>query len=128
MRRWRGWHDAARALGRIAGGRGVTASAHAAWVATRETAAPPALAGCVLETLAAHPEWEALELPEALVRAAGVLCGAVLRGEPTSRDGALLLLAADACVTYAFEEASAVPERVVARAQAAQRQLARFGE
>lgn len=106
----------------------MTQGAHAAWVATREPAAPKALAGCVQTTLAAHPEWEALELPEALVRAAGVLCEAVLRGEPTSRNGALLLLAADACVTYAFEAAADAPETVVARAQAAQRQLARYGE
>lgn len=106
----------------------MTHGAHARWVSTREPSAPPALAGCVLRTLAAHPEWEVLELPEALVRAAGVLCEAVLRGEPTSRNGALLLLAADACVTYAFEAASDAPESVVERARSAQRQLARYGE
>lgn len=106
----------------------MTHGAHAAWVATREPAAPAALAGCVLETLAAHPEWESLALPEALVRAAGALCESVLRAEPTSRDGALLLLAADACVTYAFEAAADAPETVVERARVAETQLARFGE
>ncbi|MBI1809273.1 MAG: hypothetical protein HYR75_05190 [Gemmatimonadetes bacterium] len=80
------------------------------------------------ETFAAHPEWESLERPEALVAAAEALCSAVLHGDPTSRDGALKLLAADACVTYAFEAAAEAPETVVARAVAAERKLARFGE
>ena len=105
-----------------------TAGGHAAWVATRLPPAPEALARCVADTLAAHAEWEALPLAEALVEAAGALCDDVLHGDPSSREGALKLLAADACVTYAFEAAADAPETLVARAKGAERQLARYGE
>jgi len=101
---------------------------HAAWLASRVPVAPPALVRCVQETFAAHPEWEGLDRTAALVEAAGALRDAVLRGAPASRDSALLLLAADACVTYAFEAAADAPATLVARARQAERQLARFDE
>jgi len=75
----------------------------------------------VTEVLSAHPEWDALPLPDVLANAGQSLLHDVLArsGEGAGdRANALDLLAADACVTWAFEAAAETPDDVAARASA----------
>jgi hypothetical protein len=98
---------------------------HARWIASRIPAPPERIAGRVREMLAAHPPWEALPLAEALVSAAETLLDDVLAArEGGARDAALDLLAADACVTWAFEAAADAPGTLGSRAEDAMRRLA----
>jgi hypothetical protein len=94
------------------------------------TDAPTALTDRVSALLAAHPEWTALPRPEALTRAAEALLAGVLArsgDEAAARDraNALDLLAADACITWAFEAISEVPhiDELPARATAAMQRI-----
>ncbi len=80
---------------------------HAQWVAERGADSPGALVARVQGVLSAHPEWRELSVAEALLRAGESLLAAVLAtGEGKGREVALDLLAADACVTWAFEAAA----------------------
>ena len=80
---------------------------HAQWVAERGSESPSALVARVQAVLSAHPEWRELPVAEALLRAGESLLAAVLAtGEGKGREVALDLLAADACVTWAFEAAA----------------------
>jgi len=97
----------------------VSGVAHAEWIAERSPAAPEALVRCMCDTFRQHPEWDALPRAEALVAAGEALLRQVLEGDASSRASALSLLAADACVTYAFEAAADEPQTIAARAQAA---------
>lgn len=95
------------------------------WLDTRQPAAPDALRARLAGLVEAHTEWEALPLPEALLAASERLLRQVLAAPVRQRSTALDLLAADACVTYAFEAASDEPERLVTLADGA---VKRIGE
>jgi hypothetical protein len=97
---------------------------HVAWLTTRAPAAPPALTTCIATLFAAHPEWEFLARADALVQASEVLLRRVLVGNAAARASALDLLAADACVTYAFEAAADEPESIADRAVLAKQRIA----
>jgi hypothetical protein len=93
-----------------------------AWVDSARPEPPEALRARVREVLEAHAEWDALPVAEALVCAGERLLADVMaKGEGESRDRvtALDLLAADACVTWAFEAASEDPESLTERAREA---------
>jgi hypothetical protein len=94
---------------------------HSEWLAraSREADAPPALASCVQELLAGHGEWAALARPEAFVAASEALLRRVLEHGAVARASALDLLAADACVTWAFEAAADEPATIAERAERA---------
>jgi hypothetical protein len=98
---------------------------HLEWLASRGADAPAALRARVEQVFAADGSLSALPIAEALLRAGDVLLAEVLRprtGAP--RETALDLLAADACVTWAFEAAADEPGTVGARAEAAMRRIA----
>jgi hypothetical protein len=95
------------------------------WIQGAEPSAPAALVERVAAVLRAHPEWDALPVAEALTNAGEVLLGVVLGLSPASaRESALDLLAADACVTWAFEAAADDPATLPARAQEAMQRIA----
>lgn len=97
---------------------------HAQWVRTHAGEAPPALLARVEAILAANPAWSGLPTAEALLRAGESLLVAVLgTGEGEGREVALDLLAADACVTWAFEAAADEPGTLPARAAAAMERI-----
>jgi len=101
---------------------------HAEWVRTRGAESPEALVARVLEVMASHPEWSVVPTAEALLGAGEELLGFVI-GQETGegRAVALDLLAADACVTWAFEAAADEPETLGARAEAAMQRIAAVG-
>lgn len=97
----------------------------AAWIEAASPDAPERLVARVQDVLRAHPAWASLPVPEALVEAADALLDLVLAdGEGAPRDRALDLLAADACVTWAFEAAADDPAALGARARATMERLA----
>jgi hypothetical protein len=96
-----------------------------AWVERAGAASPPALVARVREVIAALPDQETIPVAEALTRAGEVLLQTALGRPPEqARDGALDLLAADACVTWAFEAAADDPASLPARAQEAMQRIA----
>lgn len=97
---------------------------HSEWVERAEPAAPPALVRRVAEVFSAHPGWEELPVADALTLAGEELLRAVL-GETAAdaRACALDLLAADACVTWAFEVAATDPDVLPGRAQEAMQRI-----
>ena len=98
---------------------------HASWVGAAGSESPAALVARVVEVLAAHPDWEGLPTAEALLKAGEELLGSVLgHREGEGREVALDLLAADACVTWAFEAAADEPDSLGARASATMERLA----
>ncbi len=96
------------------------------WLEARTPEAPPALRVRIADLVLEHPEWESMPLPEALIAAGERLMQDVLAAPPRNRDSAVDLLAADACVTYAFEAAADEPERIVALADGAMQRIARL--
>jgi len=103
-------------------------ASHGAWLATRVPPAPAELLARVRALLDAHPEWSELPRAEALIAASEALLARVLAGEDKSRATALDLLAADACVTYAFEAAADDPASIGALAERAMHRVARLSE
>lgn len=98
---------------------------HAEWIASRQPEAPERLVAQVRAVLDAHPEYATLPHAEALLRAGEELLATVLGSEKSSaRDDALDLLAADACVTWAFEAAADEPATLRARAMQAMERIA----
>lgn len=98
---------------------------HVAWIKAHAAEAPPALVARVTRLIESDAALEAMPTAEALVAAAEHLLGEVVKAGATSgREIALDLLAADSCVTWAFEAASELPSELAARAEAAMRQLA----
>lgn len=84
---------------------------HQAWVDAARPEAPEALRQRVQQVLGDHPEWGTLDVADALARAGeallkGVLARSATVEEARDRTNALDLLAADACVTWAFEAAA----------------------
>jgi len=102
----------------------MSVTSHAEWLASRAPEGPPALAACVRDLLAAHPEWERLPRVDAFIEASEALLRRVLEGGELSRANALDLLAADACVTWAFEAAADDPGSIGDRAERATREIA----
>jgi len=79
----------------------------------------------VLEVLTAHPDWSVAPTAEALLGAGEQLLASVLaEANGDGRGVALDLLAADACVTWAFEAAADAPSTLGARAEAAMQRIA----
>jgi hypothetical protein len=99
-------------------------SAHAEWLAARAADAPAELTDCVRELLGRHGEWAALPRVDAFIAASEVLLRRVLEGGAVARASALDLLAADACVTWAFECAADDPGTIASHAERATRGIA----
>ena len=101
---------------------------HAAWVLDHAETAPAALLDRVTALLSARLDWAALPTADALLRAGEALIGEVVRHpEEVSRGAALDLLAADACVTWAFEAAASEPWTIVGRASDTMQRIADVG-
>jgi hypothetical protein len=96
----------------------------AEWLASRKPEAPPALVARVNELLASHPEWKRLPRADAFIEASELLLRRVLEGGAVARANALDLLAADACVTWAFEVAADAPATIAAHAERATQGIA----
>ena len=96
----------------------------AEWLASREPAGPPALVNRVRELLASHPEWERLPRADVFIDASEALLRRVLEGGAMARANALDLLAADACITWAFEAAAEHPDAIAAHAERATQGIA----
>jgi hypothetical protein len=97
---------------------------HREWLASRVPAAPPELLACVVELIATRPDWERLARVDAFIAASEQLLRRVLESGAVARANALDLLAADACVTWAFEAAADDPRTVAAFAERATRGIA----
>ena len=97
---------------------------HAEWLAGRTPAAPARLQAHLQRLFGEHQEWNALTLPDALVAASELLLVRVLASDASSRGVATDLLAADACVTYAFEAAADDPASIAPLAERAMRRIA----
>ena len=97
---------------------------HAEWLSSRDADAPRELTDCVCALMGARPDWERLARPEAFILAAEQLLRRVLAGGAGARANALELLAADACVTWAFEAAADEPRTVPAFAERATKGIA----
>ena len=82
------------------------------WLDRRELVPPPALRHRLDEAAASGPGTPTLPVPDAALEAALHLLGSLLRGADSSRAGALELLAVDAFMTYAFEAAADLPDRL----------------
>lgn len=96
----------------------------AEWIAQAQPEAPERLVARVREVLEMNPKAKELEVADALLDAADALLKLVLReGGETARERALDLLAADACVTWAFEVAADDPGTLGARARASMQRL-----
>ena len=98
---------------------GIPSRAHR-WIQEARPEAPAALTQRVMDLLQAHPEWDALPVADVLANAGQSLLHGVLARSGAGagdRTNAVDLLAADACVTWAFE-AVGDPDSVPERAQA----------
>ena len=99
---------------------------HVEWLdeVSHNPVAPTELSACVRQLLQSHPEWEKLSRVDAFTAASEALLRRVLSGGAVARANALDLLAADACVTWAFEAAADDPQSIVERADRATRGIA----
>ena len=96
------------------------------WVKAARPEAPSALTRRVLAVFDEHPEWDVLPVSDALGEAGQVLLRAVVARQAAAvrgRSNALDLLAADACVTWAFEAAADTPDEIGERAHAAMQRI-----
>jgi hypothetical protein len=100
-----------------------------AWVEQHGASAPPALRARVLEVMRQKPTANGVPVADALLQAGEALLAEVLapRGGE-ARTAALDLLAADACVTWAFEAGADEPGALATRAEDAMRRIARAAE
>ncbi len=94
-------------------------TSHIRWLESRTPESPAALVECIRNVFSEHPEYEQLHRVDAFVDAGEVLLRRVLVTDIEARAIALDLLAADACVTYAFEAAADEPSKLGDRAAAA---------
>lgn len=99
-----------------------------AFVDAHAGAAPPALIARVQAVLAADDALVTLPAAEALLRASESLLADVLRDGEAGRAVALDLLAADTCVTWAFEAAAAEPGTLPERAEQAMARIAELAK
>jgi hypothetical protein len=102
----------------------VQSSPASSFVAGHAGSAPPALIARVQAVLAADEGAASLPAAESLLRAGETLLKAVLDDSEAGRAVALDLLAADTCVTWAFEAAADEPGTLPARAEDAMRRIA----
>jgi hypothetical protein len=114
----------ARNAAGVTGDGSSVAQSHAGWLRARSPAAPAALVVRIGALFAAHSEWDALPTAEAFIAASEELLRRVLHGDAMERACAVDLLAADACVTYAFEAAADEPNRIGERAARAMARIA----
>lgn len=98
------------------------------FVARHAGTAPPALIARVQAVLATDEGAANLPSAEALLRAGERLLAAVLDDSEAGRAVALDLLAADTCVTWAFEAAADDPGTLPARAEAAMHRIAELAQ
>lgn len=96
----------------------------AEWLDARQPGPPPALGAEVRRALASALGDDAATVHEASLAAAESLLREALAAGCRDRAQAIVLLAADALVTYAFEAAGDEPEALGGRAAAAVRRLA----
>lgn len=94
------------------------------FVARHAGTAPPALIARVQAVLAADEAGAGLPAAESLLRAGEALLKSVLDDSESGRAVALDLLAADTCVTWAFEAAADEPGTLPARAESAMNRIA----
>jgi hypothetical protein len=94
------------------------------WIRARSPAPPPAFMARVIDSLGSHANDDDARAAECCLDAAIALLDELLASEPLQRHDASALLAADALVTYAFEAAARVPERLDDRAAEAMVRLA----
>ncbi len=92
------------------------------WLDSRVPAPPSALRERLHDALAA--DGATADRTQACLHAAERLIERLLRGDCTTRESALDLLAADALMTYAFEAAGDSPGDLRARARHAMRSIA----
>ena len=98
---------------------------HSSWIASRQPEAPERIVGRATAVLRSNPAWASLPVAEALLQAGETLLASVLAERSgVARDRALDLLAADACVTWAFEAAADDPSTLGERARDAMRRIA----
>ncbi len=95
------------------------------WISVHRHGAPPALVERTLTVLRETGESANADVCDALLAASDALLRRVLvdRAPGEARTAALDLLAADACVTWAFEAAADAPATLAARAEAAMRRI-----
>ena len=94
-----------------------------AWLDTRQPAPPPALGAELRRALGPALDADASTVREASLAAAESLLALALTAGCRDRAHAIVLLAADALVTYAFEAAADEPDALGERAAAAVRRL-----
>ncbi len=100
----------------------------AEFVARHAGEAPPALIARVQAVLSADASLGSLPVAEALLRASEALLSAVLKDGEAGRAVALDLLAADTCVTWAFEAAAGDPGSLAQRTDAAMQRIAELAQ
>jgi hypothetical protein len=98
------------------------------WIQTRSTGAPPALMKRVEEVLQAEPTAANGVVGSLMLAGERLLASAVAPRSGDARAAALDLLAADACVTWAFEAGAEEPGTLAARAEDAMQRIARAAE
>jgi len=102
-----------------------TLSSPIEWIRAHAGDSPEPLLRRVEEVLSSAAVPASSPLADALLRAGEILLDAVLaEGTGEGRAVALDLLAADACVTWAFEAAADEPGTLPARAEAAMQRIA----
>lgn len=94
------------------------------FVALQAGAVPVALFERVQAVLASDNAFASLPAAEGLLKAGEALLEVVLKDGQAGRAVALDLLAADSCVTWAFEAATDAPETLLARAEQAMQRIA----
>lgn len=99
-----------------------------AFVGAHAGQVPSALIARVQEVLAADVNAATLSAAESLLSASKTLLAAVLADADAGREVALDLLAADACVTWAFEAAADEPGTLAAQAERAMEQIAELAK
>jgi hypothetical protein len=97
------------------------------WLASRTPPPPPALRDRLAAVIGASAASDDLGTADICLTAAERLLNDLLRGDCTSRDTALDLLAADALVTYAFEAACETSGEFDGLAHAAMQRFAALG-
>lgn len=99
-----------------------------AYVDAHADQVPPALIARVQAVLAANHAADTLAVSEALLQASTTLLEAVLSEQQAGREVALDLLAADACVTWAFEAAADEPAGLPEQAGRAMERIAELAK
>ena len=94
------------------------------WLAGLTPVPPPALAERLLSSLRVHASRPLSEVPDACLDAGEAMLTQMLASGSTNRASALDLLAVDALITYAFEQASNRPSDLVQRATQAMQRIA----